>query len=168
MTIASQRRPPARYPARQWLLRYVLCAVLLGLCERWVRKRFLTRFLLLCYSGIRLGAVTDCDNCESNATASELSSSSMAIKVSTVFPVASLMREIGLLALSHTRLSLCYTRNHRGAAPVSYNCESNATACEISSSSKAIMVSIVCHVASLMHVIGQHTLSHTSFVVLLH
>ena len=57
--------------------------------------------------------MTVSDNCESNATACELSSSSMAIdvsftfsmaiKVSTVFPVACLMREIGPQALSHAR-----------------------------------------------------------------
>ena len=68
-----------------------------------VGDRFLTRFLLLCCSGIRRGAVTDCDNCESNATACELSSSSMAIEGSIVFPVASLMREFGRKPLSHMR-----------------------------------------------------------------
>ena len=66
-------------------------------------NRFLTRVLWLCCSGIRISAVTDCDKCESNATACELSRSSMAIEVSTVCPVASLMRAIGPQALSHTR-----------------------------------------------------------------
>ena len=70
---------------------------------RSVGKRFLTRVLLLCCTRNRRGAAPVSDNCESNATACELSSSSMAIEVSTVFPVASLMREIGPQVLSHTR-----------------------------------------------------------------
>ena len=131
-------------------------------------NRFLTRVLWLCCSGIRIGAVTDCDKCESNATACELSRSSMAIEVSTVFPDASLMRQAVRKHFLTRILLLCCTRNRCGAAPVSDNLESNATACELSSSSMAIEVSTVCPVASLMRASGPQALSHTHFVALLH
>ena len=105
---------------------------------------------------------------ESNTTACELSSFPMAIEVSNVFPVASLMRAIGRKSLSHTRLLLCCSGIRLGALIDCDNCESNATACELSSSSMAIEVSTVFPVASLMHVIGPQALSHTCFVALLH
>ena len=66
-----------------------------------VGNRFLARFLLLCCSGIRLSAVIDCDICESNGTACELSSSSMAIEVSYVCHDACALRAIGRKSLSH-------------------------------------------------------------------
>ena len=132
-----------------------------------VGNRFLTRVLLLCCSGICRGAVTDCDNCESNATACEISSSSMAIEVSTVCPVASLMRAIGRKSLSHTRFVALLQWNPSWRRTDCDNCESNATACELSSSSMAIEVSTVFPVASLMRASSWKSLSHTRFVTLL-